>query len=328
MKIRLLVLLMTISSAGKACDVCGIFMGITPYDNQSSIGLYYRYRAFNGYNTTATSGAFMPDGSLRNTQPMLVNHHDDATNVYSSKDYEVYRTIECRAKYYIHQRIELNFIIPYRMNNQSMNSVETKVAGIGDVNFYAGYHLIRKIATEKVQHRLILGGGIKLPTGEYKMVNNEERVDALIQPGTGTNDGFLYATYITGYKNLGFNSTLSYKINGTNSLNEKLANSITINASLFYKLKAKNKEFTVIPKAMLYYEYTEGLFVDKAYVPGTKMDVLMLGSGFDIFIKNFLLSFTVDLPVYENQEHEAMVNSGRFSIGLIYNINQKHYLIN
>jgi hypothetical protein len=328
MKFKLLVVLLLSSMVVKACDVCGIFMGITPYDNQSSIGIYYRYRAFNGYNTTATSGVFTPDGSLRNAQPMLVNHHDAATNVYSSKDYEVYRTVECRAKYYIQQRIELNFIVPYRMNSQSMNAAETKVAGIGDVNLYAGYHLIRKIETDKVQHRLIVGAGIKLPTGDYKLVTNEERVDPLIQPGSGSNDGFFYTTYITGYKNLGFNSTLTYKINGTNSLDEKLANSTTVNASLFYKFKAKNKEFTVIPKALLYYEYTEGLFVNHTYVPGTKMNVLMLGTGFDIFIKNFLLSLTVDLPVYENQEPEAMVNSGRFSLSLIYNINQKKYLFN
>lgn len=32
-----------------ACDFCGCFMGITPYDNHSSISAMYRYKMFNGY---------------------------------------------------------------------------------------------------------------------------------------------------------------------------------------------------------------------------------------------------------------------------------------
>ena len=32
-----------------ACDFCGSFMGITPYDNQSSITMLYRYKSYSGY---------------------------------------------------------------------------------------------------------------------------------------------------------------------------------------------------------------------------------------------------------------------------------------
>lgn len=319
---------MLISVTGKACDMCGIFMGITPYDNQSSIGIYYRYRAFNGYDITANSGQFLPDGNLRGAQGSpSVNHNTDVNHVYSEKDYEVYRTLECRAKYYIHQRIELNCIVPYKMNSQMMNVTETQVGGIGDINFYAGYHLFRKVDVEKTQHDLIFGAGVSTASGDYMIKVNDKRADALIQPGTGTTDGFIYSTYIFGFKKFGFNATATYKINGTNSLNEHIANSSTLNASLFYKLNVNDNGFTLIPKALLYYEYTNGLFVDATYVEGTKMNVMMLGTGIDIFIKNFSVNFTIDLPVYENQEPEALVNSGRYSIGLTYNLNQKKYLL-
>ena len=45
----LLGLLLTVGAlSGRACDICGCFMGITPYDNQSGFSLMHRYRIFNG----------------------------------------------------------------------------------------------------------------------------------------------------------------------------------------------------------------------------------------------------------------------------------------
>jgi hypothetical protein len=48
-KYLLLAVLLASSLASQACDICGCFMGITPYDNQSGFSLMHRYRIFNGY---------------------------------------------------------------------------------------------------------------------------------------------------------------------------------------------------------------------------------------------------------------------------------------
>lgn len=302
-------------------------MGITPYDNHSSIGMYYHYRAFNGYNSTSTSGDLFPDGHLRNAnQSNTVNHHDGSVPAYSNSDYEIYRTAELRAKYFLHQRIELNAVIPYRFNSQSMSDVVQKVSGIGDVNLFAGYHLIRKIEVDNVQQRLIIGAGIKLPSGSFNETSNDARADALIQPGTGTSDGFVYATYLLGIRKFGLSVNGTYKMNGTNSLHEHIENSTTGNASLFYKIPFLHERCFIIPKVNAYYEYSEGLFVYNEYISGSAMNVMMLGPALDLFYKNLELNLSAELPVYEKQETNAMKNSGRISLGVIYNFKQPKYL--
>ena len=42
-------LLLLASPAARACGICGCFMGITPYDNQSSFALMHRYHILHGY---------------------------------------------------------------------------------------------------------------------------------------------------------------------------------------------------------------------------------------------------------------------------------------
>ena len=57
------------------------------------------------------------------------------------------------------------------LNTSQINGRQLNSAGVGDVTVFAGYHLIRAIETAGVQSRLIVGGGVKLPTGEYTRQN-------------------------------------------------------------------------------------------------------------------------------------------------------------
>ena len=50
-----------VAPAARACDACGCFLGLTPYDNQSSLTVLHRYRAYNGYGTDTHH--LMPTGA-------------------------------------------------------------------------------------------------------------------------------------------------------------------------------------------------------------------------------------------------------------------------
>ncbi|UOR03797.1 transporter [Hymenobacter aerilatus] len=93
------------------------------------------------------------------------SHRGDPT------DYEAYRVLELRGKYFLAKRLELNAFVPYAMNTNQSNAQQLNMAGVGDVTVFAGYHLIRAIETLGVQSRLIVGGGVKLPTGDYHRTN-------------------------------------------------------------------------------------------------------------------------------------------------------------
>ncbi|PSR52562.1 hypothetical protein AHMF7605_02985 [Adhaeribacter arboris] len=322
----LLLLFSFIHTKTQACDICGCFMGITPYDNQSSVGVLHRYRSFNGYKSLNQKKHFFPRGGGiftggPNNEPGGSHSHNG-----NPTDFEVYRVTELRGKYFIHQRVELNAFVPYVQNTTQYNQNRTTLAGIGDINIFAGLHLLRQIEVAGVQQRLIVGGGIKLPTGHYYRANGEGiRYPLLYQTGTGSVDYFGYVNYIAGYKKFGLSLNSSYKINGENYYHESIANSSAHFANLFYRYHL-NDNWNINPSVQFFYEYTKGEKFKGELTGEHKMNNALLGPGFDIYYKNAGINLAFQLPVFqEDIGHPA--SSGRLMLGFSYNFNQTKYLI-
>ena len=73
---------------------------------------------------------------------------------------------ELRLKYFLARRLEVSAFVPLVRSTTSYGGQRDGTRGLGDVSVLAGYHLIRRVEVEGAwQHRLILGGGLKLPTG-------------------------------------------------------------------------------------------------------------------------------------------------------------------
>lgn len=324
-KILLCISLLINSNPARACDACSCFFGITPYDNQSHIGIIYRYRSFNGYNSMNQAHQFFPDGSLKNSSGNSLHHTDHGQSNKSSEDYEIYRTLQLNARYFISQRFEFNAQIPFKYNSAQYSDEKIKLKGLGDISINGCYHFIKRIDPEKTLHRLIGGAGIKIPTGYYKSNYEEERIDPMLQLGTGTVDYYLMANYVVGIDRYGANVNMNYKISTENSLNERFANSFTINASVFAKFYSGNLNHTFIPKAVCYYEYMKGMYMEDKLMPGTEMNALLLGPQLDYYYKNIMLFVNVQFPVFENQNPNYLSNSGAWNCGLVFNFNQMKY---
>lgn len=298
-------------------------MGITPYDNQSSIGLMYRYRSYNGY--FGQSQQFFPSNS--NFLPTK-----DQTNFPPGQhaglagDYEVYRTTEVRARYFLERRLEINAIIPYLNNSERYNNQTSTISGLGDVTVYAGYHFIRKL-DRKINQRLIAGLGIKIPTADHLNKSDAGLTYATpFQPGTGSTDGFIYANYILGYKTWGLSANTSYKVNGQNAEEESIANSSTNFLSIFKRFDV-NKDIKVIPSIQASYEYSKGEKYKDQLTGEHETNNLMSGLGVDIFVKNIGINTSFQTNTWSAQTDHPR-SSGRLVIGLTYNINQLYYAIN
>lgn len=339
MKYILTFVTLTFAYTITACDFCGCYMGITPYDNHSSIAVLYRYKSYNGYYYTGQHHAMFPksytpisnsNNTIYTAQPSLKHGTHNAPAIDSSKkqsDYEIFRTAELRARVFIHKRIELNGIIPFVMNKQKNNGALIQTQGIGDITLFAAYHLVSKIMTEKYQHRLILGAGLKLPVGDYYQKDaNNNRIDYMIQPGTGSVDYMGYINYVFGYKKIGFNFNSTYKINGQNYYHERIDNSSTNYLNVFLKLR-EGKDFKIFPAIQGYYEYSEGLYINDVHQRGTTMNIANVGIGLDLFYKNFALNTSFQLPVYEQKFYGNMANTCKAMVGLTYSFNQNKYLI-
>lgn len=316
------------SAPSRACDICGCFMGITPYDNQSGISLMHRYRIFNGYQQYGQSPQFRPTGaqvlfpsSLHGSDPDYAHSHKgDPT------DFEAFRVIELRGKYFLAKRLELNVFVPYVMNTSQINGRQLNLSGVGDVTLFAGYHLIRAIETAGVQSRLIVGGGLKLPTGSNRYQSPDgRRYPTLTQPGTGTTDGFVYANYIGSYKSLGLSLNTSYRRANNNRFNESIAPGFTGFANLFYRVPL-GENWQIYPSAQFFYEKTNGELFEGRLTGEHAMNNALLGPGLDVYYKNLSLNTSVQLPVYTaDTDHPA--SAGRLVLALGYSFKQSRYLV-
>lgn len=315
-----IMLCIVVTSKFFACDICGNYMGITPYDNKNSISFLHRYRVFNGYRDYQSHSQFFPKSAYR------VAHSDEpadsnAVKNYSSKDFESYKIFELRFKYFVFKRLELNVFVPLLNNKSKTNEVYTSHTGLGDISFNAGYHLITP-KDKRVRHKLIIGAGIKLPTGNYYAHDSHsDRLPFEMQSGTGSIDGFGYINYVAMTKKLGLSISLNYKANGQNKFHEKLCNSHNDFVSVFYKVPIKN--VILYPSVQANYEYTDGLKVKSELQKNTDVNSLLLGPGLDIYYKSFSINLAWQFTAYEEVKGGSLKSAGRLSFGLNYSFGKK-----
>ncbi len=328
MKFFRIVFLLIISLPVFACDLCGSFMGITPYDNQSQLMLLHRYRVFNGYRNYQQTSRFLIPGAYKTMHDPSIMGGDSATEIknHSSKDYETYKVIELRGKYFLHPRWEINFILPIQQIKTKYNDNKNVNSGIADPSLFSGYHIIKRLSGYTTKQRMIIGAGIKLPLGISDKKNSENRrMQLLNQNGTGSFDHFYQINYMLSRKWWGINTNCIFKFNGTNKFNERYANSYNQVISLFAKMEVK--ELSIYPALFVNYEYSKGLYVNKNLQKGTNVNVLLVGPSIDLNYKNFVLNTSYQFNTYERVSSQNLANAGRFVIGLTYNFTQNKYLI-
>lgn len=313
---RKLLILVFILMSGQifACDICGCFMGITPYYNRNSISILYRYRSFSGYE--GQSHSLFPNGGnffipARSQDSPITNHAGNPD------DYELYRSLEVRGKYFINSKLEINAILPYVSNSERYNGYTSSISSMGDINLYAGYHIVQKFENNFKQ-QLIAGAGIKLPTGKNDFKNTAGiRYSSLMQAGTGSTDGFVYLNYMVGLGKFGASLNTSYKVNGTNSRDEGIANSTTSFLNIFYTQRI-GKDVQVMPSAQFFYEYSGGEKYKGQKTGEHVMNNLMGGAGVDVFYKNVALNAGVQKNIWEAETDHPM-SAGKVYVGITYN---------
>lgn len=300
-----------------ACDVCGAYMGIMPNEKNSFIAVYNRYRAFKGDYFTGSNELF-PDGSYFKTE-----HAGHSTAGVTT--YEVFRVTELRGRYFLHPRIELNMVLPYANNKEVVGTSSTVAEGLGDITITAGYHLIDDTITADLKHHLIVGAGVKLATGDDRDNGNGQRITILNQPGTGSNDAIIMATYLMGYKQWGIMLNGMGKLNGTNAFNERIGNSISASSCLFYKIDI-GCGFQILPSLVVNYEKTKGEYLNDVLQNRTGMQTLLGGVGVQVSYRKFALDIMAQKAINEPKSSNTMFTTLRSVIGLTYNFSQDSFI--
>lgn len=308
-----------------ACDVCGCYMGITPNIGKNSFGLYYRYKSYQGYTNVNHNHSLFPKMSDSRSGFSDALHSGHTHDDYSNTDYEVIQVAELRGKYFIHPNVELNAVLPYYYNNSVEGPIFSEGRGFGDMNIYAGFHIVNNTKS-KIKKRVITGFGVKLATGKTNTLNEYDvRNFVTHQPGTGTTDVFAYANYILGYKNWVLNTNVMAKANGENSYGEHLSGSVSGNVNVFYKLEGK--KVTWMPSVKTSYERMKGVYLLNELQEGTGTNCIMLGPGVDAFVGKLGISLATQFAVYDKQPFPVLANSGQIVGAVTYNFGSNNFLL-
>lgn len=328
MKNYILSLLILITAQAVACDICGNFMGITPYDSQGQVALLHRYRVFNGYRTYQQRSRLFIPGAYRTMHHPGAAAGDSAEVVrnHSSSDYEAYKVLELRAKYFLHPRWELTAILPVQQVKTKADESRATVTGLGDPSLFGGYHLVKRLEGSALRQRLIVGAGVKFPLGNYRSEGaGGLRYGLLSQSGTGSWDHFYYLSYIAGINRWGMSVNSLFKINGQNRFHERVGNSCNQVVALFMRFTGRDLKF--FPSVLLSYEYSKGVYYNGNLDPDTRMNLLLLGPSLDLSYKQWALNLAWQFNAYERASSQSLSASGRLIVGLTFNFRQGSYLL-
>lgn len=251
MKIRSFLLTLLLAPViSQACDICGCansgsYFGLMPQSNKSVIGIRYNYLNFTTH----------PASQVLRTE-------------------EKFNVTELYARFFPIKRVQIMAFLPYRMDQQITTSGTKKQNGFGDMTILANYNILNTLMDRenpsKFRHTLMVGGGIKLPTGRFKYDENDvlQVANANFQPGTGSTDFILNAFYTVNLDQWGLGFNVSRKFNTTNSQEYHFGNQLYGTMDLYRSFKVGN--ITLTP--------TVGLYAEQS-ARGTKNDVVLDETG-------------------------------------------------
>ncbi|MCX6199793.1 MAG: hypothetical protein NTY88_11330 [Bacteroidetes bacterium] len=228
-------------------------------------------------------------------------------------------SIEIFGRFNLNKRIQLSVFLPVSFIKQTTESATQKAAGLGDMSFLLQYNLVNplKYNSSKFKHRLQLGIGTKLPSGEFKM-NADDMFNTTLQLGTGSVDFLTNAVYVFRFKNFGVNTNASYKLNTTNTKGYRFGDKIQAGTNYFYVFNVKKVQ--LMPSVGLHYEYQFSHKKDGETLGNTGGYFLTTSVGFDIYYKQFAFSSSVS-PALMNHLNWQGENKNKFNLeaGVFFN---------
>lgn len=280
MKLRyiFLILLGAISFPGQACDVCGCansgsYFGLMPQSHKSLIGV--RYQNIN-----------------------FLTHQD--SEVLKTK--EQFNVTELYARFYPIKRVQVMAFVPYRFDQQVTSADTKKQTGLGDITVLVNYNILNTFmdreAPSSFSHTLLIGGGIKLPTGKFKYDENNvlQVANPSFQLGTGSTDFILNAFYSINKDAWGLATNVSRKFNTINSENYKFGDQLYGTIDLYRSFKL-SENISLTPSVGVYGEYSEHGQRDKVMLPETGGKQLNGSVGLTLFTNRWTLGVNGQKPI-------------------------------
>lgn len=244
----------------------------------------------------------------------------------SPSDFESYKHIELRGRYFIHERFQVGFVLPLVNNKAKSLGSKANVWGIGDISLCIGYRVIQSPVEKKYRQRMLVGLGVKLPTGSSNSTFDDgDRLPLRMQPGSGSYDAVAMLTYTTSWNAWRFGLTSYNRFSSQNAYYEQMApmtNNTLIVARVFGKGSCQ-----FYPQLQVYQEFTQGMWENGYLIAGTRMNNLISGPGLEVYCKKFGFGVSAQFPLYQEVYEMNMEMTWRLMAGVSYNFSSEKYVL-
>ena len=197
---------------------------------------------------------------------------------------EYFNTILVSGQYSITNKLQLVAMVPYQVNKQKNAKAINDLRGLGDITLMGNYRLWNHEGISKT-HSLVVGAGVKLPTGKYKAVKSAAIEEQNFQLGTGSIDYLVNGTYRLNVHQWSFSAVGSYKYNTANKQDYRYGDVLTAGATALYRKEFKN--FSLAPFVQLMNEKQMMDANDHLLRAHSGGNALYTGGGFDLSTSRF-----------------------------------------
>ena len=214
------------------------------------------------------------------------------------------------------------------------DSILYNIAGAGDLSLVAKHILFNTKSGDTVSKavRLVVGGGIKLPTGNFNKKYTVtpytsykgnpvysapyKELDPHMQGGTGSVDFILLGELLLRLKSVGLSTDVSYKINTNNPNRFRFANRLNTNSYFFYQIKIKKN--VLMPVTGLSFEYSKRDQLESKDYLNSGGSALFLTYGLKFYVKSLAIGATYFNPIRQSLNDRQLPNKNRVTTHLTY----------
>lgn len=281
-------------SAG--CDMCSMYLGIHPNQTKNSISIRYR---FSLYEST------------------LAHHHNGENHSsITGTEWRTFQTLETWGQWRVNKKLQLLFMVPFAMNSiENKGLVLDSYNMLGDIQSLARYQIYRSDAEDhRFINRVVIGIGVKAPTGSFNKISNEGVWDPHIQTGTGSWDLIYNIGYLLKYNSWGINEEFLYKQNSSNTLNYRFADRISSNTSIYYSYEHSN--FNIIPSVGYLFEYANKDRFNGILQTSTNGRAHYIVPCIDIYYKKLNWNVSYQKVFVEKLRDVNITNNYRWLVGM------------
>ena len=180
--------------------------------------------------------------------------------------------------------------------------------------------------------RILVGGGIKLPTGTFNKTyvetpstdykggtlyqKTEDVLDLHFQAGTGSLDYIVMPEFQIRKNKFGLRTDISYRISGTNKNDFRFTNRLNTNTHVFYQIQWK--KMNIIPLIGINFENSNRDTWQNDDFENSIESALFLPYGTKIYIKKMATGASFWNPMRQSLNDNQLQNNMRFSTDLTF----------